>query len=164
MATNFLEAAGTAGFIASTSVTITLASLGSGAATVSTSSITPGPAGTLAGAQKCHSWFINGGGSFVPTAGGALAGWFLLSTDGGTTFESRIASATTTVMALPRSPDFIIPVYEGGTTNTSGSIKFANGPFRYPYLASEVLIQNLSGSSLSTGTHQLWIGGVADQY
>ena len=36
-----------------------------------------------------------------------------------------------TVVALPRAPNFIVPVYEGGAALASNNIKWAAGEFRY---------------------------------
>lgn len=164
MATNFLEATGTSGFIATQAVTITLSALASGAAATGSTVFTAGTSGTLLGAQKAHAWLTVVTAGWTPTAGGVLAGWQLLSTDNGTTFESLVSTPSTTVMALPRPPDFIIPVYEGGAALAAGNIKWANGPFRLPYVAHKYVIQNLCGVALGTGVHTLNIGGVADQF
>ena len=161
MATNFLEAVGTNGFIATQTVTITLNGLGIGAAVTGSTVFTPGPAGTLAGAQKGHAWFTIVTAGFTTLAGAALSGWCLLSTDGGTTFEALLSTPSATVPALPRKPDFTIPL-DVGTIGTG--IKFAEGPFRLPYVAYKIVIQNNTGVALSANAHTLNLGGVADQY
>lgn len=164
MATNFLEATGTNGFIATQAVTITLSALASGAAATGSTVFTPGTSGTLLGAQKCQAWFQVITAGWTPTAGGQVSGWWLMSTDGGTTFENLRSTPSTTVMALPRPPDFIIPMYQGGTALSANDILFANGPFRYPYVGAKVVLQNLTGAAMGTGVHTFTIGGVADQY
>lgn len=161
MATNFLEAAGTNGFTGTQAVTITLSALASGAAATGSTVFS---SATLSGAMKCQAWFTVVTAGWTPTLGGVITGWWLLSTDGGTTFETLRATPSTTVLALPRPPDFIIPVYEGGTALSAGDIKWANGPFRYPYVGAKVVLQNNTGAAFGTGVHTLNIGGVADQY
>ncbi len=162
-ATNFLEAAGTGGLITSATTVAwvtALASLTNGAATTSSTVFSQT---TFANAQKLQGWFINGTASFTPTAGGVLAFWWLLSTDGGTTFETLVSTPSTTVPALPRTPDFLIPF--DAAAFASGNIRFAQGPFPYPYLGAKLVMQNLCGATLSTtGTPTVLLGGVADQY
>jgi hypothetical protein len=164
VATNFLEATGTSGFIATQAVTISLSGLAIGAAVLGSTVFTAGTGGTLLGAQKAHAWFTVVTTAFTPTAGGVFACWFLLSTDNGTTFEADplLASASASIMAMPRSPDFVIPL--DATSQAAGNIKFAQGPFRLPYVAFKVAFQNLSGVALSAAAHTLTLGGVADQY
>jgi hypothetical protein len=163
MPTNFLEAAGTGGLItaATTVAWVTaLASLTNGSTSLSSTVFS---SATFGQAIKLQAYFTNGTASFTPTAGGCLSFWWLLSTDGGTTFESVIASPSTTVPALPRAPDFLIPF--DAAAFTTGSIRFAAGPFFYPYLGAKLLLQNNTGATLSTtGTPTVNIGGVADQY
>jgi hypothetical protein len=162
VATNFLEAAGTSGFIATpTSVTITLSALASGSAATGSTVFSQS---TVGGAQKCQAYFTVVTAGWTPTAGAVMACWWLMSTDGGTTFETVRATPSTTVAALPRPPDFLIPCYQGGTALSAGDVLFANGPFRYPYVSAKVVLQNLTGVALGTGVHTLNIGGVADQY
>jgi hypothetical protein len=164
MAINFLEAAGANGWLSGpTNVSITLSALASGSA--ATSSTILGPGNTSVGsAQKCMAYLTVVTAGWTPTAGAVIPGWWLLSTDGGSTFESLVATPSTTVMALPRPPDFIIPVYEGGAALAVGNIKWAMGPFRFPYVPSKIVLQNLTGVAFGTGVHTFNIGGVADQY
>lgn len=165
MATNFLEAVGTNGFVGSpTSAGLSLNALASGGASTGTQVFTAGPAGTLSGAQKGHAYLTVVTAGFTPTTSGVIACWFLLSTDGGTTFESTPATPSTTVMAVARPPDFVIPVYEGGAALAAGNILFASGPFILPYLAYKIVAQNLSGVALGAGNHTITLGGVTDQY
>lgn len=163
MATNFLEAAGTGGLItgATTVAWVTaLASLTNGSTSLSSTVFS---SATFAQAQKLQGWFINGTASFTPIAGGCLSFWWLMSTDGGTTFESVIATPSSTVPALPRAPDFWIPF--DNAAFTTGAIRFAQNVFRYPYVGAKLLVQNNTGVTLSTtGTPTVLIGGVADQF
>jgi len=69
-------------------------------------------------------------------AGANLAGWFLQSSDGGTTFEP-------TGSAPARSPDFVIPL---PATTLNATFK-APGPVVVPALKFKVLIQNNCGAS-----------------
>lgn len=165
MATNFLEyAGGTGGLIGGSATTVAwvtaLASLTNGSASTSSTVFSQA---TFTQAQKLQGWFINGTASFTPVAGGCLTFWWLLSTDGGTTFETLVSTPSSTVLALPRSPDFIIPF--DNAAFATGNIRFAQGPFRYPYLGAKLVLQNNTGVTLSTtGTPTVLIGGVADQY
>ena len=162
MAGNFLETAGTNGFItAPTSVSITLSALTNGSAATGSTVFSQS---TVGNAQKCMAYFTVVTAGWTPTAGGVIACWWLLSTDGGTTFESLVSTPSTTVAALPRPPDFLIPVYEGGTALSAGNIKWANGPFIFPYVGAKVVVQNLTGATFGTGVHTLNIGGVVDGY
>lgn len=174
MATNFLHATGTNGLLtsafklldANTGLDTGLNGLTNGSAV--TSAHTGGSSNGIfsqtdfAHAQYGYIWFVSGA-TFTPTAGGTLTGWFLQSTDGGTTFEGAPASASSSVPALGRSPDFIIPVYEGGSAIGTG-IKFS-GLVPLPYLSCKVILQNNSGVTLGASTgNQLWCGPVSDQY
>lgn len=163
MATQFLEATGTSGFIATASAfgTTQLSALASGGAVTSTVVFTAGTGGTLSGAQKAQAWFTSAA-TFTPsTPGGGIACWFVESTDNGTTFEAVLSTPSATQMALPRPPDFYIPME---LTAQGTGIKFAIGPFRLPYCAFKCIAQNLCGVTLGTGNHSITIGGVADQY
>lgn len=163
MTANFLEAAGTGGLItpATTVAWVTaLASLANGAASTSSTVFSQS---TFSNAQKLQAWFINGTASFTPIAGGNLSFWWLMSTDGGTTFETLVATPSSTVAALPRAPNFVIPFDVAAFA--SGNIRMAQGPFRYPYLGAKLVVQNNTGVTLSTtGTPTVLIGAVADSY
>lgn len=167
--TDFLQEPGTSGFIVTpvNLMTTELNSLASGGA--ATSSVA-GSSGVLnqthiANAIYGSIWFT-AGGSLTPTAGGFIAGWFLPSTDGGTTFEGLIATASTTVSRLPRAPDFTIPMYEGGGTATaSGTIKMAQGRrILLPNESFKIVIQNLSGVSLPASGNIITCGPAAIKF
>jgi hypothetical protein len=68
-------------------------------------------ADTLTGQAILGDVYFKLGGSATPTAGANIAGWFLTSPDGGTTYEN-------TTVSPARAPDFVIPVpanaYTGG--------------------------------------------------
>lgn len=172
MAGNFLETTGTGGLI-TTARLITwvtaLAGLASGAATTSDTTADTGlfSQSSFGNAQKLMAWFKTGNtNTMATTAGGVFACWWLLSTDGGTTFETLVSTPSTTVMALPRPPDFLIPVFDT-TALPINTYKFAQGPFIYPYLGCKVVLQNLSGVAINSatgGAPTLTIGGVVDGY
>jgi len=99
---------------------------------------------------------------WTPTAGACITGWFLQSTDGGTTFEALVASPSTTVPAVARPPDFIIP-FEAAALSAA-SVKFAMGPVPLPWGSCKVTVQNMTGATLGTGAHTIYCGPVADKY
>lgn len=168
MAINLLNAAGTNGFISApiNLMSTELNALGSGAA--ATSSV-GGSSGVFTqadfGSAPWLSIYFNAGGVSTPVLGQCLYGWFLKSPDGGSTFEAAISTPSTTVLALPRSPDFIIPLDNAALA--SGNIKWAQGTaIKSPWEACKILIQNLGGSSptaLSASGHTILAGGVALQ-
>jgi len=168
MPTNFLNTAGTNGLIQAkfSLMTTELNALGSGSGVISSVN---GTSGVFTQSNYSNAiWAgvqLSGGGAFTPTAGGFIAGWFLLSQDGGSTFENVIATPSTTVMALGRTPDFIIPTYEGGAAWASGTVRSIQGRFvKAPWESHKIYIQNLSGVALSASGHVLSATGVAIQY
>jgi len=170
MATNFLEySCGTNGWLTSP-VTVMSTELGNGTGLASGSAATSSIAGpwsqsSFGSAQWCLAYFT-WTTAFTPTAGGCLACWWLNSPDGGTNYETVVATASITVPALGRSPDFIIPLYEGGASlgNTAPLVKWCQAPFRYPWMTAKLLVQNLSGVALPATGNIIKIGSVADQY
>lgn len=164
-ATNFLDAAGTNGFIATpfNLQTTELNAQTNGAA--STSSV-GGSSGKFSQTDFASGiwgliWFISGG-SFTPTAGGVISGWFLQSTDGGTTFEALVSTPSTTVAALPRAPDFIIPF--DAAALASGNIKFCSGLVKLPWPSCKIVLQNNTGATLPATGNIVVCGPVATQY
>jgi hypothetical protein len=102
---------------------------------------------------------------WTPTAGGNFACWWNLSTDAGTTFETESRTTpSTSVPAVARAPDFIIPFYTGGTALSANDIYFATGPFPLPYQHAKLIVQNMSGAAAGAGAHTITIGGVEDGY
>lgn len=96
-----------------------------------------------------------------PAAGGNIAGWFLLSPDGGTTFESSVHTAS-----LPnrRPPDFI--VYHS-TESINSSDTYVAPAIRLPALAFKVMVQNnlgITSPSSATGYPALKLAPFAVQY
>jgi hypothetical protein len=93
-------------------------------------------------------WFV-AGGAFTPSAGGYLAGWFLPTYDGGTTFETDgIATPSSTVPAISRSPDFIIPL--DNAAYAAGNIRFCQGRYVVapPPTGFKVKLQNMAGVTM----------------
>jgi hypothetical protein len=138
--------------------TTELNSLASGAA--ATSSVGGGGSNgefsqtDFASAPMLEIWFT-AGGAFTPSAGGALYGWFLKSPDGGTSFESIVATPSTTVQALSRSPDFVIPL--DNAAYASGNIRFG-GQVQAPAPTTKVVIQNMSGAALPASGNKVTAG------
>jgi hypothetical protein len=169
MATNFLEAPGTNGFI---SAPINLLSseintLGGGAAAVSSVGGTSGVFNqTSFGNANWLSLYFTAGGAFTPVVGQCLYGWFLLSPDGGSNFETQVATPSTTVLALSRNADFIIS-FDNAAYATS-NIRWCQGRFiKAPWESCKVLLQNIGGSSpvaLPASGNLIKAGGVAIQY
>lgn len=166
MTANFLEAAGTNGFIATPFALLTteLNALANGAAATSSVNGTSGVFSQTNDANAIWgSLFFTAGGAFTPAAGGYLAGWFLPSPDGGTTFESAVATASSTVPALARSPDFVVPL--DAAALASGNIKWVQGRrAQLPFESYKVLVQNMSGAALPATGNTIKNGPVATQY
>lgn len=131
-------------------LTTELNTLGGGAAV--TSSV-GGTGGVFAQSDWGQSMWSDiqflSGGAFTPVAGQVLIGWFLKTLDG-TNFESLLSTPSTTVQALGRTPDFIIPLYEGGAAWASGSRRTQNGPcVRVPTVSHKILLQNFGPSAVA---------------
>jgi hypothetical protein len=165
MATNFLEySGGTNGFLTApvTLMTTELNALGSGAA--ATSSVAGPWTQATFSSGIILSGFMTGTTTITPTSGGNMSCWWLRSNDGGTTFESVVSTPSTTVAALGRSPDFIIPLYEGGAALGSTWLKWAMAEFIYPWVSTKLLVQNNSGVALAATGNVIKVGSVAIQY
>lgn len=162
MATPFLLTPGTNGFTTApfSLITTELNTLANGAAATSGTVVSQS---TFSNAMLL-SGYLYSGGTFTPTAGGCLACWWVRSTDGGLTFEAQPATPSTTVPALGRPPDFIIPVYEGGAALGSGYIKWASAEFNYPWVSAKLVVQNNSGVSLPSSGNIIKAGAVEWQY
>lgn len=146
--TDFLWDTGTNGFIAAPLdlMTIELNALASGAAATS---LVGGSTGVFTQTSTASAILgeaqFNSGGSFTPVAGQALLAWFLKSLDGGATFEALVATPSITVPALPRPPDFVIPLDNAALA--SGNKKFAIGPFRIFPGSWKLVLQNTAPST-----------------
>lgn len=165
MTANFLEAGGNVGVIQAffNLMTTELGNVGGGSAV--TSSV-GGQSGVFNQSNYANAvWtpiYFKFGGNVTPAVGGFLAGWFLRSTDGGVTFETAVSTPGNTVMALPRSPDFIIPASNAAYANNN-IIWVQNGYVKIPWEAHKVVIQNLLGANLTTG-NTIQAAGAAIQY
>jgi hypothetical protein len=167
--TDFLHDPGTSGFIATPFALFNASDTGLNALT-NGSVVTSANGGTsgvfsqtnFANAQLCEIWFNIVTAGWTPTAGGCIAGWFLMSTDGGSTFEAMVASPSSTAPAVARSPDFIIPFEPAALS--AGIVKFAQGPVPVPWTSCKVTVQNMTGATLGAGAHTIYAGPVADKY
>jgi len=162
MSSNFLLAAGTNGFIA-TPFNLQSTELNALAAGHTAVSSVGGSSGVFSQTNTAHApqgsiWF-SAGGSFTPSAGDHIDGWFLRSSDGGTTFEKVVSNTTP-----PRPPDFVIPLF--GSAYASSDLAWVSGGFvLLPWESFKVLIQNNCASAAlpSTG-NVIDLGPVALQY
>ena len=167
MPSNFLENPGTNGFTATpySLLSTELNSLANGAAAVS--SVGGASTSGVFTQTDTHSaiWgslYFTAGGAFTPTAGGFLAGWFLLSPDG-TNFETEVATPSATVPALSRAPDFTVPLDVAAFA--SGNIRWCQGRFiMLPWESNKVLLQNMSGAALPSSGNLVSAGPVAIEY
>lgn len=169
MAGNFLHTAGTGGLIGTTR-TVTAAgwlnTLGIGGRATSDATADTGvfSQSSFSNCMFGVAVFRHITNTFTPTAGGCLAFWWLSSIDDGSTFEDvGVTTPSATVPAIARAPDFIIPVYTGGTATTAGN-RFFSPVIRLPNLKSKLVIQNMSGVAFSAHDHTLTISGIADGY
>ncbi len=163
MATNFLWSATSPLVSAFNLMTTEIESLTSGSVIISSVGGTSGVFTLTNTGQSIFgdiffSFGYPGVGSAL-SAGANIAGWFLTSPDGGTTYE-------TPYYAPPRSPDFIIPC--PATTISAGAAPFkATGLVRMPPLQFKVMIQNNTGQTLGNGSTTvpyLKLAPVAMQY
>jgi hypothetical protein len=164
MPTNFLWGAGTSnnGLLTSafSLMTTELNSIGS---TDTAASTVGGSSGVFTNSNTAQAiwaelYFKFGAAVASALSGGAnLAGWFLVSPDGGTTFETTASNA-----AQPRAPDFIIPF--PATTIASGAVYKAQGLVRVSALEFKIFIQNNSGQSFPSSGNTLQMAPVAVQY
>lgn len=169
--TDFLHDAGTNGFIVTPFALMNASDTGLNGLT-SGSVVTSAHGGALttgiftqtdfASCQLGMIWFNIVTAGWTPTAGGCIPGWFLLSTDGGTTFEALVAAPSATVPAVPRPPDFIIPLEAAALS--AGIVKMANPPVNLPWAACKVVVQNMTGASFGAGAHTIFCGPVADKF
>lgn len=95
--------------------------------------------------------------NWTTTAGGFIQGWWLQSYDGGTNYETLTAVSSATVASLPRSPDFIVPLDAG---NMSNDVKWST-VVRLPNAQTKIVVQNVSGATIGTGTHTVFVGPLA---
>lgn len=169
MTANFLNTSGTNGLIQAqfSLFTTELNTLGSGTAV--TSSVN-GTSGVFTQSNYSNAEFagiqFKSGGAFTPVVGQVLVGWFLLSQDGGSTFETVIATGSTTQPAVGRPPDFTIPLYENAAW-ASGNIRSISGRYiKTPWESHKVVIQNFGASAvaLPASGNVISATGLAIQY
>jgi hypothetical protein len=164
MTTTFLNDPGTSGFIATpfNLLSTELSALASGAACVSSVGGASGVFNQMNFASAIWGKiYLTAGGAFTPAIGGTLSGWWLESPDGGTTFETEVATPSTTVAALSRSPDFIISL--DNAAYATGNIRFASSFVKLPWASCKVLLQNNSGVALPATGNLIKVGPVAIQ-
>lgn len=159
MAADFLLDPGTSGFIATpfNLYSTELNALGSGSTATSSVGGTSGvyTQTNFANAQKCFVFFESGG-AFTPTAGGNLTGWWILSDNGGTNFEFTVANT-----AMPRAPDFVIPLY--ASAYAAGGRSWSQ-VVRAPWPSCKIYIQNNSGAALPATGNLILAAPVAERY
>jgi hypothetical protein len=160
VATNFLQAAGTNGFIPTpfNLQSTELNALANGSSAVSS---VGGTSGAFTQSNTANAiWgeiaLTLGTGTYTPSAGGYVAGWFLYSPDGGSSYETTASNTD-----LPRSPDFIIPVL---TSYSTGGLAQASGIVRLPWWSFKVFTVNHSGATLPATGNLIKLGPVAIQY
>lgn len=138
--------------VAGSGATNGLDGLTSGAAATSSSGYSQ--AETL-GAKEAFLYYLSGDTTWTPSGAGAnIAVWFLLSMDGGSTYEVADNTPSTTVPALSRPPDAVIPL-DLVALGTGGKKKFATGRVKLPPGHFKVVAQNNGGATMgdTTTTH-----------
>lgn len=159
MASNFLQAAGTNGYLGGI-VTAMTTDLNTWANAGVVLSSVGGASGVFTQASTANAiWaeilYLNGSATTTPTGVPNIAGWFVRSQDGGTTFEPATA-------ALPRAADFVIPLPAAALV--AGQIFYASGRIALPAGSYKILVQNNSGVALTSTGNKLILGPVAIQY
>ena len=116
------------------------------------------------GAKEAYIYYLSGDTTWTPSGAGAnIAIWFLLSMDGGSTYEVADNTPSTTVPALSRPPDAVIPL-DLVALGTGGKRKFASGRVKLPPGTFKVVAQNNGGATMgdTTITHAaIYIAPVA---
>lgn len=155
--TDFLQKTGTNGFLATpfNLMTTELNTLANGNSAVSS-------VGGSSGVFSQSDWqsglwaeahFV-AGGAVTPSAGGYIAGWFLLSPDGGSTFEKTFSNTD-----LPRTPDLIIPF--ANSALASNDVVPAMGIIRLPWWSTKLFVVSHVGVSLPSSGNIIKLGSVA---
>lgn len=169
MAGSFLHTAGTNGIVG-TARTVTwttaLNNLASGSRAISDTTADTGlfSQSSFSNCMFGFAEFSHITNTLAATVGGCLACWWLGSRDGGSTYEAESTTTpSTTVPALPRAPDFIIPLYVGATAIPAGSL-IQNPRIILPNNYAKLVVQNMSGAAFSAHAHTLVIAGIADGY
>jgi hypothetical protein len=159
MPTNFLEAAGTSGFIA-TPFNLMTTELNSLATANSTTSSVGGASGvfTQTNFASCIWGIIELvlGGAVTPAAPAYLPGWFLFN-DGTNAYETTFSNTD-----LPRNPDFVIPLVTSAYANTN--VAQSSGLVRLPWWSTKIFINSHIGATLPSSGNKLICAPVAIQY
>lgn len=162
VAHDLLYDTGTNGYIASLTLTAgtDLASLASGGAVTLTGGGSSGVSSqsNTGSGLLAEVVFKTVTAGFTPTAGGCISGWWLKSDDGGSNYETTPATASTTVPALARPPDFLIPLDAAALGTTA--IKFSTY-CQPPPGTFKVLVQNNSGAAFGAGNYTLTLRAIA---
>ena len=163
MATNFLEAAGTNGFIATPFNLMTTELNGLTNGSSATSSV-GGTAGVFTQTNFANGiWgyvhFLSGTTASTYTAGSYIAGWFLYSPDGGTSFEKAVASTD-----LARPADFIIPLINSSYVVGGTDFSRSNAMVKLPEYSCKVFVVNHGGVTLPALLNKIICGPTAIQY
>lgn len=156
MATNFLWYSGVTSndglLVASVSlVTTELNNLATGSLALSSVNGSSGAfVNTYFGQGMLADIFLNCGGPALAgtlSAGANLAGWFLVSPDGGTTYEWSNGNT----QQPPRPPDFLVPL-PAATSLAAASVFKGAGPIMVPPGVFKIIVQNNSGQTLAPST------------
>jgi hypothetical protein len=163
---NFIHQAGTNGFLVGSGYAVSTLAPSSDISTSLTSSQTTlcsvSFSQTNLGPSAQYGYVVlTVGASFTPASAGCnIAGWWLNSIDGGTTWESTNVIGNN--IPLQRSPDFLIPLSTHGAE--AGSLWYANGPIvPLPYGTAKLAIQNNAGVTMGASA-QIKVYPVADTY
>lgn len=89
-------------------------------------------------------------GAFTPGSAGIIGVWLVRSGDGGTTFETALATCSTTQGPFNRAPDFVIPFVPAAVTNTSHIASTVGTIWPGTYKA---IAWNNTGTALSANNH-----------
>lgn len=158
MTTQFLWDSGTNGYQATLTLTATSDLSNVANAAYVTLAGNSGSLWTQTNTKNCmwgYVWLTTSAtAGWTPTAGGNIAGWWLLSPDG-----SALENLNT---AEGRPPDWIIP-FSANALSTSKV--YTSQLIRVPPYSFKTLIQNNSGVATSTQTdNTLTLGVVAERY
>ncbi len=97
------------------------------------------------------------GGAFTPTAGANIAGWFIKSKDGGSTYEYSGAVS-------PRAPDFIIPLVAAPYAANQQAWSAGTHKVIVPAGYFKVYVQNNAGATLYSSGNTLVLSSPTINY
>lgn len=160
MVANFLWYSGTSGFNGLTATSVTIISteafgLGSSLTAISAVTGTSSSPGiftsSMFGQAPLGEVFMNFGSSLTAlTAGSNISGWFMVSPDNGTTFESTTYQNSSAV-GLARPPDWTIPIASTAAIGSSAICK-GSAIVRIPALPFKVMIQNNTQQTIASSS------------